>query len=182
MANFDEAYKIMGFNEGGYSNNISDHGGETAFGIARKFWPNWQGWSHIDTIKQNYGHNANTINLWAKKDVVLQSLIAAFYKQNFWDVNKLDLINDHQLADNVYDFGVNSGVEEAAKILQRVVNVTVDGIIGNGTLSVVNHSDSETVYNEYNELRIAFYHKLAANPGQLQFLKSWMSRIKPYIS
>lgn len=181
MGNFNEAYLLTGHNEGGYANNPADHGGETYAGIARKFWPTWQGWSHIDAIKQKYGTNEKTINLWAKKDALLQTLIASFYKQNFWDVNKLDLINDYQLTNNVYDFGVNSGVSEAAKTLQLVSGVSQDGIIGNATIAAVNSLNAKSTYERYNVERIAFYHKLAGNPGQLQFLKSWMSRIKPYI-
>ena len=72
MAKFSEAEKITCKNEGGYANNPSDNGGETYAGIARKFWPNWSGWAKIDAIKKQYGTNANTINLWAKKDVKLQ--------------------------------------------------------------------------------------------------------------
>lgn len=182
MANFDEAYKLTGHNEGAYANNPNDHGGETCAGIARKFWPAWQGWVIIDKIKQTYGTNPATINLWAQKNAELQSAIAGFYKSNFWDINKLDFINDQQLADNVYDFGVNSGVSKAAKTLQSVVGVTVDGIISNGTLVAVNKANGKTVYDLYNVARTVFYHSLAVNPGQLQFLKSWMSRIKPYDS
>lgn len=181
MGNFNEAYLLTGHNEGGYANNPSDHGGETYAGISRKFWPAWQGWVIIDAIKKQYGTTENTINLWAKKSDNLQLLIASFYKQNFWDVNKLDLITDNQIADNVYDFGVNSGVSKAAKTLQLVSGVTQDGIIGNATISAVNSLDAKNTYERYNAERIVFYHNLAANPGQLQFLKSWLSRIKPYV-
>lgn len=182
MANFDEAYKLTGHNEGGYANNPNDHGGETYAGIARKFWPMWRGWDIIDSIKKQYGTNEVTINLWAKQSINLQTEIALFYKNNFWDINKLDFINDQQLADNVYDFGVNSGVSKAAKTLQSVVGVTIDGIIGNGTLAAVNALPGENVYILYSAKRREFYLELAKAPGQLQFLKSWMSRIRPYDS
>jgi lysozyme family protein len=179
MAQFNEALHLTAINEGGYSNDIHDHGGETYAGIACNFWPNWQGWSHIDTIKENHGTDAETINHWAKQDVVLQSLKVAFYKQNFWDVNRLDEINDQQLADSVYDFGVNSGVSHAAKLLQKAVNIRQDGIIGSNTLFAAN-INSEDVYNHYNELRKEFYEILATHPGQHEFLESWLSRLKPY--
>jgi len=181
MAGFKQAYLLTEHTEGLYANSPNDRGGETFCGIASKFWPQWPGWAIIDSIKQTYGINANTINLWAKKSEPLQLLIASFYKQNFWDVNKLDFINDQQLANNIYDFGVNSGVNKAAKSLQSVVGVTVDGIIGNITIAAVNKANAKNIYTLYNVARTAFYHKIAVNPGQLQYLPSWMSRIKPYI-
>lgn len=179
MGNFNEAYRLTGHNEGGYSDNPADHGGETDYGIARKFWPAWTGWNIIDLYKKQNG-GVHGIDAYMANNAIMQASIANFYKQNFWDVNKLDLIHDQQIADNVYDFGVNSGTSEAAKVLQLVSGVSQDGIIGNATIAAVNSLDAKSLYDRYNAERVAFYHKLAVNPGQLQFLKSWLSRIKPY--
>lgn len=178
MAKFNEAYLLTGHNEGGYANNPNDHGGETYAGIARNFWPAWTGWAIIDKAK-SVSKTVPLINQYAKNNGI-DKFVASFYEKNFWDVNRLDLINDQQLANNVYDFGVNSGTPKAAKTLQTAVGTTTDGIIGQATLNAVNSGDAITIYNRYNELRSEFYHSLAKNPGQLQFLKSWMSRIKPY--
>lgn len=180
MADFKIAFNLTGAIEGGYVNNPADHGGETIYGIARKFWPAWPGWDIVDKIKSTGTTTASVINKLANANTQLQTLKLAFYKQNFWDVNKLDLINDQQLANNVYDFGVNSGVSKGAKTLQAACGVTVDGIIGNQTIYCVNNGNAKAIYEKYNELRSEFYHKLAANPGQAKFLHSWMSRIKPY--
>lgn len=180
MANFQEASKLTDINEGGYSNSIDDHGGETYGGVARNDWPNWQGWSHIDTIKQNYGTTAAIINAHAAKDAVLQSLVQSFYKENFWDVNKLDEQNDQQIGNTVYDFGVNSGVNEAAKTLQECANVKVDGVIGEITINAINALPAENVYILYNAKRRAFYIELSKKPNQAQFLSDWLSRLKPY--
>lgn len=179
MAKFEEAYKLTGHNEGGYANDPDDHGGETYAGIARKFWPAWTGWNIIDLYKKEHG-GVKGIDVYMAVNKVMQASVALFYKQNFWDVNKLDLINDQQLANNVYDFGVNSGVNKGAKTLQAACGVTVDGIIGSKTIACVNGGNAKDIYEKYNSLRSDFYHKLAANPGQAKFLKSWMSRIDPY--
>ncbi|MDB5032248.1 glycosyl hydrolase 108 family protein [Mucilaginibacter sp.] len=179
MADFDKAYKLTGHNEGGYANNPNDHGGETYAGISRKFWPNWSGWSLIDLYKKQHG-GVHGIDAYMSSNPIMQKSVASFYRQNFWDVNKLDLINDQQLANNVYDFGVNSGVDEAAKVLQSIVGVAIDGVIGNHTIAETNSLDAKNTYDRYNAERIRFYHSLSKNPGQLVFLKSWISRIKPY--
>lgn len=176
MANFEQALKITANNEGGYSNDTNDHGGETMRGIARKYWPNWPGWKIVDEFKGQPKFISIINSSQAIKD-----LAATFYKQNFWDVNKLDQINDQQLANSVYDFGVNAGVGTAAKTLQRAVGITADGIIGSGTLQAVNSANAENLYNTFNSDRKSYYGTIIArDPSQKAFQHSWLSRIKPY--
>jgi len=190
MAKFEIAEAITGRNEGGYANNPSDTGGETYAGIARNYWGNWSGWKVIDSIKQgiknnNLPLNAQNINKSASKNIELNKAISSFYKQNFWDVNKLDLISDQQLANTVYDFGVNSGTGRASKFLQASVNSTfnsglvVDGQIGSKTITAINSHEASIIYNEFNRRREDFYRSIAKG-NQAQFLKSWLSRLKPY--
>lgn len=180
MADFKQAFGLTAINEGGYANNPDDIGKETYAGIARKFWPNWNGWIIIDKIKSQHGQSASTINQFASLDTNLQEAISSFYKANFWDQNKLDEFNDQQLANNVYDFGVNSGTSKAAKLLQECLLLPADGIIGNQTLAAVNSSLAKTLYENYNYKRKQFYENLASNPTQHQFLSSWLTRLKTY--
>lgn len=177
MANFEIAQAITMKTEAGYANNPNDNGGETFAGIARKFWPNWNGWQYIDRHKAIHG--LNFINSLLS-DVTMQRCINEFYKANFWDINKLDLITDQQIANSVYDMGVNAGTGTVAKMLQRAANVVVDGNIGSGTLADVNSGNAEFIYNSINSQRESYYNQLATKPNQAQFLKSWLSRIKPY--
>lgn len=179
MADFSTAEKITGRNEGGYAFNKADTGGETYAGISRNNWPKWGGWLIIDSIKKNIGTTAKVINLNAASDPNMSSLASKFYKQNFWDVNKLDLVNDQQAANTVYDFGVNSGTGRSAKFLQEVVGVNADGAIGNITLAAVNKMSPYELVTAYNKRREAFYRSIAKG-NQAQFLKSWLSRLKPY--
>jgi lysozyme family protein len=180
MADFKIAEAQTGRFEGGYANNPADRGGETYAGIARKFWPNWKGWLIIDEIKSKHGKTSSIINKFAKTDQNLHKMISQFYKANFWDVNKLDLFTDQQVANSVYDFGVNAGTKKASKTLQQLFGLLQDGIIGKDTLKAVNNPNPGATLNGYNELRKAYYLKLAQNPTQHQFLKSWLSRLKPY--
>lgn len=200
MAKFEIAESITGRNEGGYANNPADTGGETYAGIARNHWGKWEGWKYIDplkiqykTYKQNFKNTdgrsamplASYINYYAGQDDRVKKSISKFYKQNFWDVMKLDLVNDQQLANSVYDFGVNSGTGRSAKFLQQSVNVVcnvglvVDGKIGAKTLNEINKHNAELIYNSLNKNREDFYRSIAKG-SQAQFLKSWLSRLKPY--
>lgn len=179
MASFEIAESITGKNEGLYADNKADTGGETYAGIARNHWPKWEGWKIIDQIKRNFGLSAKTINFYAKNDMNLTVLISKFYKKNFWDVLHLDDFVDQQLANSVYDFGVNSGTSRSAKFLQQSAGVDDDGIIGKQTLHAVNSADRKFIYYDFNKRRETFY-KSIAKGNQAQFLKSWLSRLKPY--
>lgn len=181
MGNFTIASKLTHFNEGGYGVTPGDHGGETAYGISRKFWPNWNGWKAVD-IAKSINPIPGSINRMLNTNDKFQGLVQAFYKKNFWDVNNLDKINDQQLANSIYDFGVNSGVGEAAKMLQRAVGTNIDGIIGPVTIGLINSANAEKLYNEFNDLRKEFYEALALKYDQHQFLASWLSRLIPYKS
>jgi lysozyme family protein len=180
MANFSESEKITGGNEGGLSDSKQDRGGFTYAGIASKFWPNWKGWPIVRGTLQKCNNDFERANLSLKANTEVQRLVSDFYKANFWDVNKLDLINDQQIANTVYDMGVNSGTGTAAKMLQVAAKVKVDSVVGSDTIHAVNASNPVTVYNSINEQRIAYYTHIAKEPGQAQFLKGWLSRIKPY--
>lgn len=185
MAKFEEAEEITGRNEGGYANNPADTGGETYAGISRNNWPKWQGWVIIDQIKRNGAKTDRDINKKATSIPELTNLISEFYRKNFWDTLKLSAITDQQLANNVYDFGVNSGIRRAGEFLQRaandtgIVNLVVDGVIGPKSIAAINDLNPQNIYINYNRRREAFYRKIGVGP-QAQFLKSWLSRLKPY--
>ena len=110
MADFKQAWKITGANEGGYSNVAGDTGGETYAGITRKNFPHWSGWVTVDSHKP------------ISRGTTLQSLepaVESFYKTNFWDPVDGDNITDQTLANDVFDMAVNAGVGEALKLLKQ---------------------------------------------------------------
>lgn len=185
MAKFEIAEKITGASEGGYANHKSDTGGRTINGIAYNHWPKWKGWVRVLAIISKVGENAKLINAEVKKDPFLHAWISEFYKQNFWDTLKLDLFQDQQIADSVYDFGVNSGTNRAAKYLQKTINAYVkpkiaeDGQIGPTTLNALHSINPIALHTTYNNLREDFYRSIAKG-NQAQFLRSWLSRLKPY--
>lgn len=182
MANFKIAFDITNRNEGGYANNLDDKGGETYAGISRKNWPNWLGWSYVDEEKSIYHDNIAELNKALKADQVVRSLVENFYEKYFWDSLLLDQINDQQIGNAVYDFGVNSGTGTSAKKIQLAAGVTADGQIGPKTIAAINNKEPKTLYNAFCELRRAFYLGIIErDPSQKQFENSWLFRIKPYV-
>lgn len=184
MGNFKISFDITNKTEGGYADNPDDSGGETYAGISRNNWPNWGGWKYVDLAKE--GQTApGLISRILNNNTTVQQSVQFFYKQNFWEVLKLDQINDQQICNTVYDFGVNSGTGKSAKYLQVSLNqsgsdLDIDGKIGQRTIDAINSAHFKTVYNDFNSLRKSFYTSLADNPSQVQFLHSWLSRLAPY--
>jgi lysozyme family protein len=178
MANFSDAYALTMKFEGGYSNNHADRGGETYKGISRNNNPHWAGWAVIDQIKNT--HPAN-LNKTLEADATLTQQIIEFYKINYWNVNQTGLINDQQIADQVFDTAVNSGTGTAAKFLQEAAGVTVDRNVGVNTLNAVNNANAEELYNKFIGYRKQYYLAIIAkDPSQAQFKESWLSRLLPY--
>ncbi len=194
MAKFEIAYALTMGNEGGYANDKGDTGGETYKGISRNNWPKWQGWPLIDAIKHQTTATGQTLALFVNKagaaNSGLQGFVLAFYKTNFWDVNKLDQVNDQAIGNEMFDTGVNMGTGIAAKFLQQALNlcnkngvvyadITEDGQIGPATLGVLNSKASGgAILNTLNMLQGERYlNIMRANKTQEKFWPSWLSRV-----
>ena len=77
-----------------------------------------------------------------------------------------------------FDGCVNHGVTNAAKFLQRAVNVVDDGMIGPVTLGRLQASDVDGVCDSICRQRADFYNAIVARkPSQARFIKGWLARI-----
>jgi len=177
MADFQRAYLKTSAFEGGYSNHPSDKGGETYKGIARNMWGSWGGWKIIDRYKTSPLSSKQMSNVLAGS-VELEDMVEAFYRANFWNKIKGDDIMNQKVAENIYDFAVNSGVSRAIKYAQRVVGVAEDGIIGAKSIKAINANIHDFVV-KYKEARMSFIKKIVArDESQSVFLKGWTNRVE----
>lgn len=187
MADFNTAHKQVMGNEGGYSNNQADAGGETYKGIARKFWPQWGGWKYVDGVKANtveppehgtqaYQNYVAYLNRCLAGLISLQQQVLDFYKTNFWDKYRLTEVTDQAVATWIYDHVVNAG-GRGAMWVQEAAGVKADGAIGSQTIQAINAVDPATLLQEACDVA-AFYRldKAEADPSQVQFLPSWLRR------
>jgi len=187
MADFDIAHaKSMG-NEGGYANNPADTGGETYMGVARNFHPKWQGWRHVDATKANmtqmptYGTNsyfawARQLNRTAAANPALQKLVIDLYESVYWRGNRLGEIDNQDVANQIYDWAVNTG-SRGNTWIQEALGVTADGVIGPKTLKAINTADPVVLLT--NARKFAKEHRLKMcedHPSQKQFLAGWLRR------
>ena len=181
MANFSQAFaKTLG-NEGGYSTDPKDLGGETYCGISRVNFPDWAGWHAIDAWK---GLGSPSSVLGQNED--LQAQVQAFYRSLFWNPLHGDQIAFPDLAEKLFDMAVNMGIGQAVKLLQDALNVvvgsglTVDGGMGPMTLAALNSLPATA----HNTLRDAisinhggFYmYLIRQNPSQRVFVNGWLTR------
>lgn len=91
MPDFDAAFTFVVGNEGKYSNNPADPGGETMFGVSKTYHPN------VD-IKN--------LTLAAAREI---------YRNEYWTPAGCDAIDDQRLAVNVLDCAINQGITPAVK-------------------------------------------------------------------
>ncbi len=134
----DIIYLTMGVKEGSaYTDRKNDRGGKTKYGI-------------IETTTLQYKH------LWAKHGFtgdmrLLPEGLAFDIYVEIWNSMKLDAVHaiDWQLAEKIFDLGVNKGGGFAGKYLQRMLNalnnqaklypdLKIDGDIGPTTIGRLN--------------------------------------------
>jgi len=187
MANFKEAYeKTMG-HEGGYANDPDDAGGETYKGISRVYNPGWAGWGTVDVAK-----NGPNFPESLDENMILQIQVAAYYKDKYWDVNRLDDAAFVQsVGEEMFDTGVNMGVSRAGKFLQKSLNylnrngdlyeeLVVDGKIGPASLSALAMcaNDEQVLLSMLNTLQGQHYmNYMDDSPSQKKYARGWFKRV-----
>lgn len=173
---FEDAIEYVLKWEGGYSNNLSDPGGETNFGICKRDHPS------ID-IK----------NLTREQAIEI-------YRKEYWEPN-LDVLECwnpvgcaiyhfflNEIPNRLFDSIINTGRNTTIKLLQRALNVSTsyavqdDGVFGPQTkTSIISCARKDNEWKEFlssfKSERAAYYRVLAAkDPSQEKFLKGWLTR------
>ena len=146
LTKFDEIIEITLKHEGGYVNDPKDLGGETNFGITKRYYPD------VD------------IENLTKKEA------KEIYYKDYWLGNKVDKLPD-DLKHIFFDMCVNMGRGTAVKILQRAANsrgrnIGVDGGLGPATISALKGVEVERV----RAYRVKYYSDLVTKkPEQNKF-------------
>jgi hypothetical protein len=148
----------------------------TFMGIYEVANPNWQGWGQVRAAINAYGDMKKaSVALYNDDDLVAQ--VGKFYKINYWDVMRLDEINSYQKQAEMFIFGVNAGCKNAIKAAQKVVGVTMDGILGAITLAAINAYNEVSFNKDYDRAEIAYYRAIiSANPTLARYERGWINR------
>ena len=153
MKNFNEIIEKVLEHEGGYVNDPKDLGGETKYGITKRFYPD------VD-IKN--------LTIEQAKEI---------YKKDYWDKNRVESLPQN-LWHIYFDMCVNMGKRTAVKVLQRAAvnkgrNIDVDGGLGPMTIGALKGVELDRV----RAFRVKYYVDLiTARPEQEKFFLGWFRR------
>ncbi|MCI4437291.1 MAG: hypothetical protein JHC33_10840 [Ignisphaera sp.] len=151
MAEFGPAVTKTLKIEGGYSNNPNDAGGPTNFGITLGLLMSLG--KHGGDLNHDGSVNIEDVKFMTQQDAL------NIYKQLYWHG---DNITSQAIAEKNFDMGVNIGVSNAAKLLQKALNqlgqlVEIDGNIGPATITNVNMVDENALMTELCTLQEDYY-------------------------
>ena len=87
MAEFLKAYAPLKDFEGGWCDVSGDTGGETYAGIARNFFPSWEGWAVIDAAKSHSSHSRGALAFSRHLATLpgLSDMVRDWYRREWWD-------------------------------------------------------------------------------------------------
>ncbi len=148
MTVFDDAFKAVIGEEGGYIDDAQDPGGETKFGISKRSYPD------LDI-----------------KNLTLDDA-KAIYQKNYWQPMRGDDLPP-KIAFQVFDFAVNAGVKRSVEAMQCALDIPDDGIVGDGTIGAAQRAGPENFALLFAVERILHY---AAQPSFPKFGRGWARR------
>ena len=151
MSSFDDAFVALMGNEGGYSNNPADPGGETMWGITARV--------------------ARANGYVGEMRVLPESVAKRIAKMVYWDPYYCDQF-DPRVAFEVFDAAYNGG--HPASWLQAAVGVAIDGHIGPETIAAVNAADPLKIVMRFLAYRLMYMTVLGVWPT---FGHGWANRI-----
>jgi len=97
----------------------------------------------------------------------------AIYHRDYWQVISGDDFS-FPVSNALFDCAVNSGCASAAKLLQKVLNVSSDGKIGKQTIAAAQDKDQTELLIDFLTARAVFYARLAKFE---LYGKGWMKRL-----
>lgn len=164
MASFDKYAPKLKRWEGGFANDPDDTGGATNCGVT------------LATFQVYYGADMTERDLRAMTPEQWRRIM----KGGFWDRCWGDQLKNQSVAELIVDWCVNSGTGKL-RIVQGIVGVKADGIMGPKTLRAI---------NDYNQQRLHFYIKAAraehyaaitkARLAYCKFYDGWMARLADF--
>lgn len=151
MSGFKKAVEHILLEEGGYSFDPRDPGGETKYGISKRAYP--------------------------KEDVKNLTVEQAkeLYRRDYWNPIKGDDLPP-SIALITFDAAVNQGVSKASKWLQKAVGVEQDGKVGPATVAAAKASSSSLMVQEIATYRLRHYLGMDNNTEEV-YEKGWIARL-----
>ena len=153
--------------EGGFVDDPLDRGGATNMGVTIATW------RQVGYDKDGDGD----IDVDDLRQLTTDDVISRVLKPHYWDRWRADEIHNQSLANILVDWVWASGAH-GIKIPQRILGVTVDGIVGPKTLAALNNRPAEDLFYQIRQARLNFVAQIIRNnPSQKRFINGWKNRI-----
>jgi lysozyme family protein len=153
---FDNRLPVVLRHEGGFVQHPRDPGGATKFGITR------------DTLTRSRGRRVSVDDVRN----LTEAEAGGIYRRFYWDAVRGDeLPPGLDLA--VFDLAVNSGPSRAVRMLQSVLGIEADGLVGPSTLKAARRANAEDAIRRLTRARLGF---LARLPSWPVFGRGWRRR------
>lgn len=156
-ANFEAAQARVLREEGGYSNHPADPGGATMRGVTHRVYTAW---------RRAHGLPPQNVSMIKKSE------IDAIYRENYWQPLRCDALPSG-VDYCVFDYGVNSGVGRAGKVLRRVLALADDAVFS-AVQDKLRRADAERVIQTICDERLRFLQRLSTWPT---FGRGWGARV-----
>jgi lysozyme family protein len=154
---YEAALARLLVHEGGYTNHPSDPGGPTNFGIT------------IADFRRYIMPSATSADVRSMKVEDAKRI----YRTKYWNALCCDTL-PAGLDYAIFDYGVNSGIVRAAKVLQRILGLPVNGIVGDAEIAAVGRHFTADLIARVCDERLAFLKSLKTWPV---FGKGWGRRV-----
>lgn len=140
--------------EGGRADHRHDRGGPTRYGISQAAHPEVD----LDTLTEDEA--------------------ADIYRKEYWLAARCEVM-PAALALAVFDGNVQHGIGASVRMLQRVLDVTADGMVGPVTLGAIQARKwVGPVLRDYLTERLKLYHGIARDDAtQRVFVTGWFKRV-----
>jgi lysozyme family protein len=144
---------------------VPDSGGYAISGINSKIWP--KDYFEVSMAPQDQR----------------PQIVYDFYQKNFWVPSQVGGLDFQEVANRVFDEGVNAGGETAIKLLQKsliklgAVTLKMDGILGADTRDCANSQDPDRLLAVFKNVRLTYYKRIVDNNAvDSKYLGEWEKR------
>ena len=172
MANIALLVPIIQKWEGGYVFDPDDPGGHTFMGITLKTWQ-----------KAGYDKTGDgDIDAEDLRLITYKEMITGILKPYYWDVWQADYIRNQSIANLLVDWIWCSGPRTIV-IVQHMLELKIDGIVGNQTLTAINnYPDPYELHKLIKAARIYYIDSICEQrPVLSKFKRGWKNRIADFV-